>query len=136
MFYPWLDMPEDKNILRDLVGWQDAAEKATELSKKMSGSPGDRPVVMINNWSLGSRLAWYSYPEPVVVNDTRFDQFDLWYGGPEKISRGIMVVPGYFKHPEMLKTKFHSCKQTDELAIKHHGHTQVIYYFYACTRTG
>jgi len=132
LFYPWLDMPEDKNILRDLHGWQDAAAKAKKLSEKMSESPGDNPVVMVNNWSLGSRLAWYSYPEPVVSNDTRFDQFDLWYGGPEKISRGIMVVPAYFKHPETLKTKFHSCEQIDSLAIKHHGHTQVTYYFYAC----
>ena len=132
LFYPWIDMPEDKNILRDLYGWQDAAKKAHELSEKMSESPGDKPVVMVNNWSLGSRLAWYSYPEPVVINDTRFDQFDLWYGSPEKVSRGIMVVPAYFKHPETLKTKFHSCEQIDSLAIKHHDHTQVTYYFYAC----
>ena len=125
-------MPEDKNILRDLYGWSEAAEKANYLIEEMSKSPGNKPVMMVNNWSLGSRLAWYSYPEPVVINDTRFDQFDLWYGGPEKIGRGIMVVPAYFEHPQTLNTKFHSCKQTDYLEIKHHGHTQVTYYFYAC----
>ncbi len=132
LFYPWLNMPEDKNILRDLYGWSDAANKAKKLSEEMSESPGDKPVIMVNNWSLGSRLAWYSYPEPVVINDTRLDQFDLWYGGPEKVGRGIMVVPAYFKHPQTLNTKFHSCKQIDAMEIKHHGHTQVTYYFYAC----
>lgn len=132
LLYPWLNLPEDKNILRDLYGWQDAATKAKYLAKEMSASPGEKPVVMVYNWSLGSRLAWYSYPEPVVVNDTRFDQLDIWYGGPEQISRGIMVVPAYFEHPQSLQTKFHSCHQIDSMAVKHHGHTQVTYYFYAC----
>lgn len=132
LFYPWLNIPEDKNILRELYGWRDAAAKAKKLSNKMAKIPGDKPVVMVNNWSLGSRLAWYSYPEPLIVTDTGFDQFDIWYGGPEEISRGIMVVPAYFKHPPSLKTKFHSCEQIDSLGVKHHGHTQVTYYFYAC----
>ena len=110
--------------------------KAKELAGEMAKIPGDKPLVMVNNWSLGSRLAWYSYPERFIVNDTRFDQFDIWYGGPEKVSRGIMVVPAYFKHPPTLKTKSHFCEQTDSLAIKHHGHTQVTYYFYTCAKAG
>lgn len=134
LFYPWLDLPEDKNFLRDLYGWREATAKANHLAKGMALEPGDKPVVMVNNWSLASRLAWYSHPEPLVVSDRRFDQFDLWYGGPEKVNRGIMVVPAYFKHPQSLKTKFHTCEQTDELAVKHHGHTQVTYYFYECHR--
>ena len=132
LFYPWLDLPEDKNILRDVYGWRDATARAKKLGREMAKTPGDKPLIMVNNWSQASRLAWYSYPERFIVNDTRFDQFDIWYGGPEKISRGIMVMPGYFKHPLTLKTKSHSCKQIDSLAVKHHGHTQVTYYFYAC----
>ena len=132
LLYPWLDMPEEKNVLRDIYGWHDAAAKANELNKAMANTPGDTPVVMVNNWSLGSRLAWYSYPNPVVVDDTRFDQFDIWYGSPENITRGIMVVPAYFKHPQTLNTKFHTCNQIDNLEITHHKHTQVTYYFYSC----
>lgn len=134
LFYPWLSLPEDKNILRDVYGWRDAAEKASSLKKEMAKSPGDKPVTMVNNWSLASHLAWYSYPEPLIVSDTRVDQFDYWYGGPENIQRGIMVVPSYFKHKQNIKTKFHQCEQIDSLAVKHHGHTQVTYYFYECYR--
>lgn len=132
LFYPWLDLPEDKNILRDLYGWREATAKARSLGEEMAKTPGDKPVIMVNNWSLASRLAWYSYPEPLIVSDKRVDQFDLWYGGPENISRGIMVIPSYFKHKQTMKTKFHSCNHIDNLAVKHHGHTQVTYYFYEC----
>ena len=132
LFYPWLNLPEEQNILRDLYGWRDATAKAKELAGELAKTPGEKPLVMVNNWSLGSRLAWYSYPERFIVNDTRFDQFDIWYGGPEKVERGIMVVPAYFKHPSTLQTKSHTCKQIDNMEIKHHGHTQVTYYFYTC----
>lgn len=134
LFYPWLDLPEDKNILRDVYGWREATEKARSLAEDLAKTPGDKPVIMVNNWSLASRLAWYSYPEPLIVSDTRIDQYDLWYEKPESISRGIMVVPSYFKHKQVLKTKFHSCDQIDNLAVTHHGHTQVTYYFYECHR--
>ena len=132
LFYPWLDLPEDKNFLRDVYGWRDATARARKLSREMAETPGAKPVIMVNNWSLGSRLAWYSYPEPLIIDDTRIDQFDIWYGGPQGISRGVMVVPAYFKHPQTLKTKFHSCEQIDQLPVTHHNHIQVTYYFYAC----
>lgn len=132
IFYPWVPLPEDMNILRDVYGWREATIKAKNLGREMAKTPGETPVIMVNNWSLASRLAWYSYPDPLIVSDNRFDQYDIWYGGPENISRGIMVVPGYFKHEQTLKTKYHTCTQIDNLAVKHHDHTQVTYYFYAC----
>lgn len=132
LYYPWLNLPEDKNILRDLYGWREAATKAHSLINEMAKTPGDKPVAMVDNWTLASRLAWYSYPDPIIVNDTRFDQFDLWYGEPQKVTRGIMVVPAYFKHPQTLTTPYHSCNRIDSLAVKRHDHIQVTYYFYAC----
>ena len=134
LFYPWLNLPEDKNVFRDLYGWRDATTKAMSLIHTMAKTPGDKPVIMVDNWSLASRLAWYGYPEPLIVSDTRFDQYDLWYGEPQKFSRGIMVVPAYFKHPHEINTPFHTCNQIDSLAVKRHSHTQVTYYFYACHR--
>ena len=67
LYYPWLDLPEDKNILRDLYGWRDATEKARSLADVMEKTPGDKAVIMVNNWSLASRLAWYSHPDPLIV---------------------------------------------------------------------
>jgi 4-amino-4-deoxy-L-arabinose transferase-like glycosyltransferase len=113
LFYPWLNLPEDKNILRGLYGWRDASAKAQSLINKMAKTPGDKPVMMVDNWTLASRLAWYSYPKPVIVSDTRFDQYDLWYGGPQQVQRGIMVVPAYFKHPQILTSPYHSCNKID-----------------------
>lgn len=132
LFYPWLDLPEEVNILRDVYGWREATTKAKNLGEEMAKIPGENPVILVNNWTLASRLAWYSYPDPLIVSDNRVDQYDIWYGGPEKISRGIMVVPSYFKHKQTLQTKYHTCNQIDNLAVKHHNHTQVTYYFYAC----
>ncbi|WP_455198419.1 glycosyltransferase family 39 protein [Kaarinaea lacus] len=132
LFSPWLALPEDKNILRDLYGWRDATKHAQELANQMAITPGGKPVIMVNNWSIASRLAWYSHPQSLIVSDTRVDQFDLWYGGPEDIERGIMVIPAYFKNKQTLKTKFHRCNQIDRLAVKHRDHTLVTYLFFEC----
>lgn len=133
LFYPWLKLEPDTNILRDLYGWQEAGVKAAELRRQMAITPGPEPLLMVDNWSLASRLAWYSRPTPVIVNDTRKDQFDLWFGEPQLGNRGIMVMPSYFKHPEKLtKTGFESCTRIDELPVSRNNHVQVTYYFYAC----
>ena len=36
--------------------------------------------IAVQNWTLGSRAAWYAKPIPVFVLDERKDQFDLWFG--------------------------------------------------------
>jgi hypothetical protein len=64
-----------KNPLADLWGWDEAGLKARELARAHH-----LPSLSVRNWTLGSRLAWYARPLPVHVLDTRFDQFDLWFG--------------------------------------------------------
>ena len=64
-----------KNPLADLWGWDEAGLKARDLASKY-----ELHSLSVRNWTLGSRLAWYARPLPVYVLDTRFDQFDLWFG--------------------------------------------------------
>lgn len=75
---PWL--PADhpltrKNPLADMWGWDQAGLKARELARTH-----DLTSLSVRNWTLGSRLAWYARPLPIHVLDSRFDQFDLWFG--------------------------------------------------------
>lgn len=137
MFSPWLALPPQQNVLRDVQGWHAAAQQAAALQQQMAGQAGPEPILMVSNWSLASRLAWYARPTPVRVADSRFDQFDLWFGAPQAGDRGILVVPAYFKQPDkLLRTHFESCEPPRQLPVyyqgRHQGHLQVTYNFYAC----
>lgn len=89
---PFLDNPQGKtrvltNPLAEVHGWPELGEALLRLqaARGDSGSadsPHQLPMaVAVGNWTLGSRLGWYAWPQPVLVVDRRFDQFDLWWNG-------------------------------------------------------
>ena len=81
-----------KPAVRDLVGWKQAAEKASDLLATMDQRPGDeKPVLLVTNWSRASRIAWYAQPTPVRVISDRESQFTLWFGQPDQHTRGILI---------------------------------------------
>lgn len=81
--------------LADFHGWKTATQAASQAASSVaapaaSARLGDLPLA-VQNWTLASRAAWYAHPRPVVVLDTRQDQFDLWFGGPKAGQSAVLL---------------------------------------------
>lgn len=130
---PRLPFPENRHPMHDLYGWQDAAQHAEELLAEMAAMPGVKPVLFTGNWTHASRLAWYARPTPVVVVDSRYDQFDLWFGSPQNGARGILVVPDDDARPATGGPgRFAACALRDKLPVMVNHHLVSTFWFYAC----
>jgi len=132
---PWLPFGDNENPLRDLYGWKQAAQRAEQLRLQMSTAPaGSAPLLFTANWTYASRLAWYAHPLPVQVTDSRFDQFDLWFGSPQNEARGILVLwPDQHAAPVTGGAgQFTACELRDSLPVSSHGHLLSTFTFYAC----
>ncbi|MGE0082261.1 MAG: glycosyltransferase family 39 protein [Thiohalomonadaceae bacterium] len=88
LLLPWIPFPAHAHPFGDLYGWREAAARGAELQAGLGEDAG----LFVGNWSLASRVAWYAN-RPVQVADSRFDQFDLWYGAPRKGAHGVLIVP-------------------------------------------
>lgn len=121
-----------KNPPADLYGWSDAGKTAQQLAQ-------DRGInhLAVQNWSIASRLAWYARPLPVNVLDTRFDQFDLWYGNLPIGTDALLVdwSPLSFKLP-VGPAQFQSCESLTEQAVTRWGRTLSYFQFYHCKAWG
>jgi hypothetical protein len=131
---PWIPFPENNYALRDLYGWRQAAEKAKQLSSEMADSAKSTPLIFTDNWTRGSRLAWYARPAAVQVLDQRYDQFDIWFGSPRDGARGILVLwPAADAQPETGGSgEFASCVLRDRLPVKVNGRLASTFSYYAC----
>ena len=109
---PKMQFDDYRHPLADLIGWKDAALLITEHAK-------EDDQLLIFNWSFASRLAWYARPLPVKVLDTRFDQFDLWFGSTQYGDSGLLLLHADRKgfRYELLN-RFKSCSFKDELEVK------------------
>jgi 4-amino-4-deoxy-L-arabinose transferase-like glycosyltransferase len=106
------------NPIADLYGWKLAGQKAAQLSEATKANG-----IAVQNWTLGSRTAWYASPLPVFVLDQRQDQFDLWFG---ELPAGASVVlinwSGMaFNPPIGGKLAFERCEPLDSLEIIRFG---------------
>jgi 4-amino-4-deoxy-L-arabinose transferase-like glycosyltransferase len=63
------------NPVADLYGWDQAARHGRELAQ----ARGLKTLVVMN-WSLASRIAWYARPMAVQVIPRHPDQMELWFG--------------------------------------------------------
>lgn len=110
---PWIPFKPLQHPLSDLYGWQAAAERAASLNR------GQDTPLLVGNWSLASRIAWYARSQPVQVTDKRVDQFDLWFGSPQKGDKGLLIVPDYYEG--RMETsglgKFDHCEQVDRMTV-------------------
>jgi 4-amino-4-deoxy-L-arabinose transferase-like glycosyltransferase len=110
--YPKIAFDDYRHPLADLMGWKEASSRITTLAQK-----GDK--VFIPNWSHASRVAWYARPMPVKVLDSRFDQFDLWFGSAALGDSGILLLHADRKgFKEKLLKQFLRCELKDELKVK------------------
>lgn len=118
------------NPIADLYGWKAAGAKAFELARGTNANG-----IAVQNWTLGSRAAWYARPVPVFVLDQRQDQFDLWFGKLAKGANLILVnwsgMP--FAAPIGSNLAFEACQPLDSLEIKHFGQSLSKFEFSLCT---
>ena len=130
----WIPFQDNKNYLRDLYGWGQAARKAETLRAELAVTEGNAPVIFTENWTLASRLSWYARPTPVVVLDTRYNQFDIWFGSPQNGAHGILVLwPDENAKPVTGGNgQFAECSLRDRLPIISNGHLASTFSFYSC----
>ncbi|QWE09928.1 glycosyltransferase family 39 protein [Polynucleobacter sp. es-EL-1] len=106
------------NPIADLYGWKMAGQKAAQLaqSKSVAG-------IAVQNWTLGSRAAWYAQPLPVFVLDQRKDQFDLWFGELPPGSDALLINWSgmAFTPPIEGSLAFEKCEPLDSLEITRFG---------------
>jgi len=106
------------NPIADLYGWEIAGQKAVQLAQAnlVDG-------IAVQNWTLGSRAAWYASPIPVFVLDQRQDQFDLWFGQlPPGASVLLINWSGMsFANPAGNKPGFEKCALLESIEIQRFG---------------
>ena len=121
-----------KNPLADLWGWDQAGQKALELAHA-----NDLTSLSVRNWTLGSRLAWYARPLPVHVLDSRFDQFDLWFGKIPARSDSLFVNWSQVKYDLPTKTgEFEGCQLIGTFESKRFERLISRFDYYHCHRWG
>jgi 4-amino-4-deoxy-L-arabinose transferase-like glycosyltransferase len=118
------------NPIADLYGWKSAGQKAAELNQATKANG-----IAVQNWTLGSRAAWYAKPTPVFVLDQRQDQFDIWFG---KLPRGANILlinwSGMsFPAPVGNKDSFERCEPLDSLEIERFGQILSKFDFSLCS---
>ena len=134
-FTPLSTFPFMAPAIRDLVGWQDAAERARQLQSQWQREEGEEPVLLVDNWSKASRIAWYAYPKPVLLLTDRVTQFDFWHGEAESVTRGVLIRDKR-SAPEsgMFEKKGFKCRLIDE-QVADIDHVVVNrFQFYRCIR--
>lgn len=111
------------NPIADLYGWDQAGKTALALSKTHAVTG-----IAVQNWTLGSRIAWYAKPTPVFILDQRQDQFDLWFGSIKAGADAIAVnwsampyaLPIVGAKPN-LQGAFTDCQALERVEIRHLG---------------
>lgn len=121
-----------KNPLADLWGWEIAGARARDLAQNLK-----LDAISVKNWTLASRMAWYSRPTKIFVLDNRFDQFDLWFGDISAGSDSIFVNWSQMRFD--LPTGpggFESCTLIDQLDVLRLGRLISDFSFYHCRNWG
>ncbi len=118
------------NPIADLYGWKVAGQKAAELSKQTQANG-----IAVQNWTLGSRAAWYASPTPVFVLDQRKDQFDLWFGNLPSGANVVLINWSGMLHPMPVgnKSGFRACEPLDSLEIVRFGRVLSKFDFSLCS---
>ena len=118
------------NPIADLYGWKIAGQKAAELSQATK-SDG----IAVQNWTLGSRVAWYAKPIPVFVLDQRKDQFDLWFGQLPPGANILLINWSGMAFPAPIgnKSGFEQCEPLDSLEIQRFGQILSKFDFSLCS---
>jgi 4-amino-4-deoxy-L-arabinose transferase-like glycosyltransferase len=118
------------NPIADLYGWKVAGQKAAEFAKATKANG-----IAVQNWTLGSRAAWYASPVPVFVLDQRQDQFDLWFGDLPTGANVVLINWSGMSHPIPVgdKVAFEACEPLSSLEIERFGRVLSKFDFSLCS---
>lgn len=130
LFWPGIPFKPYQHPLTDLLGWREAAARAVELQQSHPGA-----VIHVGNWVAASRIAWYARPARVRVADSRYDQFDIWYGEPNRNDQALLIVPDYLENREHLNGmgRFTHCRLLDEFVYRLNQTPVHRFSYYFCT---
>jgi hypothetical protein len=121
-----------KNPLADMWGWDLAGAQARDLARSLKVES-----ISVKNWTLASRMAWYARPLDVIVLDSRFDQFDLWFGQIPTGHDSIFVNWSQMSFDLPLQAGgFESCTRVKQLNIERLGRLISDFSFYHCRNWG
>lgn len=135
LYRPWIPFPHAQDPFTEFYGWDKVMQKATSLRDKMTGTDDTQGKIFVGSWTLASRLAWYGRPEPIMVTDRRYDQFDIWFGAPVEGDHGIFIQWSVFPFPpssEFRGEYFNSCKQLESMQVTMNGRVGAEFVFFAC----
>lgn len=131
-FKPVASIKGSEGAFQDLMGWQEAADRAVELTQQE-----DIQYLWVDNWSYTSRVAWYSRNSGKIIQvvDGKPNQFDLWNGEPVAESRAILVTP--VKHDakkgKTIELEGSHCQWLEALDYKYDGVRINLFNFYLCS---
>jgi 4-amino-4-deoxy-L-arabinose transferase-like glycosyltransferase len=130
LFAPWVPFKPYRHPLTDLYGWREAAVKAVALQQKNEGA-----VLYVGNWVLASRIAWYARPAKVKVADKRYDQFDIWFGTPQRSDKALLIVPDYLEGRDELNglARFKHCDRIEQFVYSLKGIPVHRFGYFICT---
>lgn len=116
------------NPAADLYGWQLAAVRGATIARE-SHARG----LVVMNWSLASRLAWYARPLPVFVAPKREDQFELWFGALRPGASAVVVDWSGMPLPVPIgREGFGSCEPVDRMPTIWQGRQLAHFNFLLC----
>jgi hypothetical protein len=105
------------NPVTDLYGWDEAARQAKVLAE----AHGVKKLAVMN-WSLGSRIAWYARPMPLVGVAPRRDQFWLWSGELQTGDSALVVdFSASTAPPPVGPDRFARCTVLAQTPVVHWG---------------
>ena len=131
-FRPLSLFPFMQPLLRDLEGWDQASVRAVELKQEHNGA--EYGVLLVNNWSRASRVAWYAKTEAVrLMDDNKQTQFDFWWQDYPAGSDGILILDNE-EVPEtgVLNRGDYSCQYLESLRHDVDGITVNDFNFFLC----
>lgn len=128
-FKPLSLFPFMKPLIKDLVGWEQVAEKAVSLHRSLP----EGAVLLVENWSWASRIAWYAQGVPVQILGEKATQFDYWNGRPDDRTVGLLIRDSS-EHSEQsdIQTGGLECRYVDHLDTGLEGVPVNHFDFYYC----
>ncbi len=97
----WFTFPDYQSPFRDIYGWDAIAKEADRILQE---DPTPRKALAVTEWTLGSRMMYYSLPyhREVFVIDQRKDQFDFWQKN-SPWGYNLLFVNSYFSREDIGK---------------------------------
>ena len=116
----WFTFPDYKSPFRDIVGFDTIARQGDAILRQERdaavtpprGALTPRKALAVTNWTMGSRMLYYSLPyrHEVFVIDDRRDQFDVWQQTAPK-GYDLLFVNTHFHQVDVPQT--YSCDASE-----------------------